>query len=132
MSLQYKTQKFKTLQEKWYKKLKDTGFNDIESDENTLKRWEGHAFVKSRYQVATFESKQKYFALAGQFLNECKFETRKHKIIWEMHCDGKSTREIEKELKRRKIVNPSRDVVNKIVRKIAKEMLQKYDLSDDL
>src|ERR1035437_3122878 len=132
MSIQFKTPQFKKLQEKWYKKLADSGFVDAESDEDHLKRWEGHAFAKSRYQIATFESKQKYFALAGQFLNEKKFETKKDRMIWEMHSEGKSTRDISIVLKKKKIPSPSKDTVNIVIRKLAKEMLQKYDLSDDL
>jgi hypothetical protein len=132
MSTQYKTPQFKKLQEKWYKKLKDEGFNDIEKGEDTLMVCNSTAFRKSRYPIESYNAKVRYFALAGQFLNDNKFETRKDKIVWELHTNGKSTREIETELKRRKILNPSRDMTNKIIRRLAKEMLKKYDLSDDL
>jgi hypothetical protein len=131
MSHTFKTEKFKNLKEKWYKKLAASGFNDIEKDEDTLKVWESHAFGKHRYNAKLYDSKEKYFALAGQFLNEAKFESRRHKLIWKLHSEGASIRDIEIELKRRKYESASKSVVAVEISKMKKEMLDKYAASDE-
>ena len=87
----------KSLQKEWYKKLKDSGFDDIEDTKHPnmpLKAW--HSF--GRFNVSTMdrEASETYYSLARDLLNTHKFKSKLHKIIWEHHCDGQSNRHIEK------------------------------------
>lgn len=126
MSSKFQTKPFKALQEKWYKKLKDEGFKDVEQDENHLKEWDSHAFV-SRYSSKLFASKQTYFELAGQFVYTYKFKTPREKLIWELHAEGKTITQISTELKRRRYKTYNRSGVHIIIQSIAKVMLKQYD-----
>jgi hypothetical protein len=89
---------FKELQSKWYGKLKKSGFDDIEQDEEHLKIWHSHFFL-SRYDATKYEAKEEYYRMAGHFLNDYKFKTKVEKLIWQYHCDGISLREITDRLK---------------------------------
>lgn len=87
---------FKKLKDLWYKKLKDTGFEDAESDENNLKVWSASLFgsKKALVQNGGWEAKYTYYRLAELFLNNYKFENNTDKIIWMYHCEGISVRGI--------------------------------------
>lgn len=88
------------LQEKWYKKLKNEGFDDIEQDEQNLKRWDGRYF-RNEYNSTTFEAKKTYYQEAGKFLNYYKFQSILDKKIWTLHSDGLTVRAIVIELEQR-------------------------------
>lgn len=105
----FRTPEFKKTQAEYYKKLKDSGFDDAEKDENYLKEWHSHYF-QSRNNKDTFESKQEYFSQAEQFLNI--FKTLK--IIWAMHTEGQSYREITASMER-KGIKCNKDKVNLII-----------------
>lgn len=83
-------QQLKQLQKKWYKKLKDTGFNDIEDTDSVnemLKTWDSHYFI----YVTTpeqFQARSDYYDRCSTFLNEHKFLTKLDKKIWELHSEG--------------------------------------------
>ena len=72
MSPKFKTKEFKDLKDKWYAKLAVEKFNDIEQDEHHLKQWVGSQFTY-RMDPHQFDTNQKYFQLAGQFLHSYKF-----------------------------------------------------------
>lgn len=110
---------FKKLQDKWYKKLKDSGFEDIEQDEQRLKRWDSMYFItrhtsfvgNSAKQVAgshrklstdQFKSQQEYYQLAGVFLHNHQFKDSKERTIWELHSEGYPTSDIYKVMKAKK------------------------------
>lgn len=115
MSSHHKSRSFKKLQHKWDKKLKESGFEDIE-DRNSkmefLKQWHGGYFQRnwdgSRYE---------YFLKASAFLNSYLFQSEIEKSIWEGHADGKTIREIAKELSHQK------DAVHKVIKKLRAIML---------
>ena len=94
MSSQFKTKEFKTLKNSWYSKLKKSGFNDIEQDENLLKVWDNKHFLV-RYGDS-FKAKEEYFRIAGQFLYEYEFENKLEKHIWTKHIEGLSVHDIAK------------------------------------
>lgn len=96
---------FKTLQLAWYKKLKESGFDDIEniskSGRELLKKWHSLYFV-CRYDPQTFEAKEEYYRRAAQFLHEHRFEwipgtsliNFQEREVWRLHSDGKPIRTI--------------------------------------
>jgi hypothetical protein len=88
------------LKKIWYKKLKDSGFNDIETPSGDLKggslNWRFNSAFAVRYSHA---SRQEYYYLANQFLESHNFESELHRTIWTYHTEGTSTRDIAKILK---------------------------------
>lgn len=82
----------KVLQAKWYKKLKDTGFNDIEDDKGRLINWSGRQLQDDLVQVTSKgsyrASEAEYYRLASQYLHEKKFPSKAHKTIWALHAEG--------------------------------------------
>ena len=113
------TGKDKALKDKWYAKLKKEGFNDIESDEDNLKRWDHMYFVArhtnfetksnpklggastSTWSGLAFTSRQEYFQLAGVFLYEHQFETETDRLVWELHYSGETAVGVYRALKKK-------------------------------
>lgn len=119
MSNPYKTKQFKALQNKWYRKLKKEGFEDVEdtnSPNEFLKKWHTYDF-KTKYQKGNAESITDYYRLASQFLHDYSFETGTEKKVWELHAGGHSIRKIEK------LLRIDRNRVHKIIRTIKKAMI---------
>lgn len=92
--------KLKQLRDKWDKKLKDSGFKDIENShpDRQLKHYDSIEFQRY-YTPDAFEAKRRYFELAGHLLHEHKFRSQKHKDIWELHCQGKQFPEIARKFR---------------------------------
>lgn len=130
MSPKFQTKEFNRLKEKWYKKLEDSGYRDIEQDENHLKEWDSYAF-KSRYNKHLYASKETYFQLAGQFLHTFEFESKRHKVIWELHSNGMSITQIANALKSKRFKSPNRTSVHTVVQALSKEMLRIYGNEND-
>ena len=87
---------FKKLQAAWYLRLREIGFDDIESkgiyarpdvDRRTWRR-----------ACAERESRIAYFALADEFLRSFRFQKPRHRDAWELHAQGLSVRQIAKDL----------------------------------
>ena len=88
---------FKALQTEWTKKLKDSGFVDIEDVERPdkpLKAWDDRRFkqIPTERRIAT----ERYYDTARELLNTYEFKNLIHKKIWELHCEGLSRRKIAK------------------------------------
>lgn len=106
------------LQKKWYKKLKDSGFNDIEdvnSKKQWLKRWDDYYF-RRRFNKTTFEARECYFQAAVDMLNTHKF-SRLGRMIWKRHAEGMEVREIGRDL------GIPKSTVMDIISTIRKELL---------
>lgn len=109
----------KKLIREWDRKLKDSGFIDIEDRETGLiKNWSGQVSYGSTYRdddtfidkvnkhnrhygygsLAYQESKAEYFRLAAQCLHDKEFKSVVHKEIWELHCEGLSFDKIGRKL----------------------------------
>lgn len=86
----------KKIKSEWDEYLKSCGFVDIEKTNrhvdlgSTADLGERTAFKNK----ITFEAKQNYFIWASQMLNVGKFESVNHQVIWELHADGFTSREI--------------------------------------
>jgi hypothetical protein len=119
----------KQLTRKWYKKLKDSGFDDIEEPSKsgypTLKFWGSDALRQRNSGQLRMESVQRYYELAGQFFWDANFDTSAEKRIWKMHADGVSGYEIASKLKM------SKSVVYRVIDKLAREMLSQRVGTDD-
>lgn len=115
---------YQKQKEIWYKKLKQSGFEDIESDENNLKEWSSK-FARKK-SLESMIAKQTYYNLATQFLNIFAFETELEKVVWTYHTEGISVRNIAKTLKKAKIKKINRQKVWLIVKKLRTAMKKMY------
>lgn len=120
---QFKTKEFLALKKKWDKKLKSDGFEDIEQDDGNLKLWSSH-FFKARFNETLFGAKEEYYRLAGQFLHEHIFKEQKTKLIWQLHSEGISIRDIVKALKKRGF-KAYKNAVHRVVQDLTEQMLKK-------
>lgn len=117
----HKTKEFLELQKSWYGKLKKSGFDDIEQDEDHLKKWHTHYFERN-YSAEAFKAKESYYIAAGRFLHYFEFKTPLDKSIWKMHSEGHTFNEITESLS--KTGNPiPNTAVFKIVKNLSKFML---------
>lgn len=130
MSPKYRTKEFQDLKAKWYRKLVKIGFKDVEQDEDHMKQWDSHVFV-SRHSAGLYNSKEKYYQLAGQFFYDNKFRSKKEKFVWELHSIGYTVRAIAAEMKSKNYKICSRPSVHTLIVKLEKEMLEKYANEDD-
>lgn len=124
---QYQTKKFKTLQKKWYDKLKKEGFQDIESDENNLKEWTSVFF--SRRDPHRMASRMEYFSYATRFLNDHEFADNKEKTIWELHSNGKSFTEIAAIIKKKRYKRHNRSYVYLVIKDLVAKMYKTYGIT---
>lgn len=96
--------KLAKLYQTWNKKLKASGFEDVEepqSPREMLKRWHGHYF-RTRMTPLEFDAKQTYYYLAEHFLTSHEFKTAREKKIWALHAEGRDARDIAKQVRRGK------------------------------
>lgn len=113
---QLKKQNLQKLIKEWDRKLKESGFKDIEDRKtDMLKSWSGTVAFnwevadkakqfeytqKYGYSSLTWkQSQEEYYRLAGQILHEAEFKSEQHRMIWEAHAEGLSQAEIAKKLK---------------------------------
>lgn len=98
----------KTLQKKWYRKLQQVGFKDIENSKGLLKVWSGAPLdenlpaitSKTGYSSKIFkESQQEYYRLAGQYYYDKEFKSSRDKEIWRLHALGSSLIDIAAEMR---------------------------------
>jgi hypothetical protein len=94
-------QKFKALQQKWYRKLakhKDplypNGFVDIEDEYERLRE---HSVTLAK-RAGIIQGKYEYFDWARSKIKSTRFKTRLDRRIWVLHSEGFSFREIAEQL----------------------------------
>jgi len=85
---------FKQLQAKWYAKLSKSGFEDIEANDNKLKRYDAEYFLSTSVDKA-METLQ-YYKQCEEFLREHNFFSKSDRGIWRLHCTGMTEEEIAK------------------------------------
>lgn len=92
----------KELLAKWNRKLAASGFEDCERPDGSLKTFTTSAFSKGYYTDPNRRNaKIEYYTLAQHFLHTYKFKNNKERVMWELHSEGISIRNISKEMKRR-------------------------------
>lgn len=126
------TSDYAKLRKVWYAKLKKSGFDDIELNDNDLIE-PSSLFTKpsKRPLQVIWEAKQAYYTMATRFLNDYKFKNSKERVIWEYHAEGISCRNISKILSkvyRKK--KPGRMTVWRTIRRLQHSMKDMYMVSN--
>lgn len=119
-----KRNNFLEIEARWYAKLKESGFNDIEDtkhDLRPLKSWHSLRWLKT--DPDSIRAKFNYYTNANHFLAIYQFENNEHKLIWMLHCEGLSIREIEKQL------SLSRSSIHKIIIEL-KTLMEEHNESE--
>lgn len=114
----------KRLKELWHQKLKDSGFEDIETTDGRLKRW-AYDYARDR-SLWSWEAKEAYYRMARYFLNDYEFKTSRERIIWEYHAEGISIRDIVKLLKKARLKGVYRRIVWETVHRLEVTMKKMY------
>lgn len=120
----FNNKNFNKLRDKWYKKLEASGFKDAETTKGKLKI--SAKEVLRDYRINTKQSKEDYFAMADQFLNEYSFDSNFEKIIWEYHCNGLGVHAIVDTLRKAKIAKTNRTSIGLIISTLREIMKSKY------
>lgn len=127
MAKSKKAKSYEELKKIWYTKLKKSGFEDAESDENHLKTWSSNKFAaKALVQNGGWQAKAAYYQMAERFLAEFKFETRLERQIWEYHTNAISIRDIAETLNKTKVINTNRQAVWLVIRRLEDIMKSLY------
>lgn len=131
LSKPFHSKKFKTLQTRWYQKLKEEGFEDIEdtsSPREYLHTWDSTHFFKT-YDEETFQLKAQYYEKAKNFLNDYSFEESLDEKIFEMHTEGLSVRAISSLLSKDEILLNKDKIQKKVAGLI--EIMKSYTFKGD-
>ena len=115
---------FKLEQEKWYKKLKESGFKDIEHADGSLNVTNPRSFHFKDEDLR--QSVQDYYCMAYHFLNAYKFISELDKVMWEYHTEGLSIRNIVKTLNKAGFDKVNRTSVWKCIRRLENTMKELY------
>lgn len=83
----------------WYKKLKKSGFEDIEQADGKLKEWHSFKFAVAGQNAVQIYAKTKFYDSAREMLTKHTFETTQDRKIWALYSEGESARGIAKKLK---------------------------------
>jgi len=113
-----KADKLIRLEQVWYKKLKQSGFEDIEDTSNhhrRLKSW--HSFKYQNMDETNIQVIKLYYERAIELLNSYRFLNWEHREIWKLHCDGFSERDIVIEFPKYK-----KSMVHYLIRKLRKQI----------
>lgn len=94
----FKGPDFKRLQREYYAKLKAEGFADIENEHGQLIDHQSAADFSQRanFKSGYMEITRDYFTWASSMVSLGQFVTRLDHHIWELHAEGKSSRDIQK------------------------------------
>jgi hypothetical protein len=126
-------QTLQQLVKDWDRRLKETGFCDIEDRKTGLLKksggdvvWKPDMFERANqsqdkgYSSITWkESQAEYYRLAGQALYEKEFKNIRMRLIWQLHAEGHSYPEISE------VLNLTHDKVRRAVERMAKEFCLK-------
>lgn len=87
---------FKKLQAIWSEKLQEAGFKDIEDKKGNLTDHQNISDFNRRigFRSDSYIQIRDYYIWATQMANTGIFKSRTDEMIWLMHSEGKSSREI--------------------------------------
>lgn len=91
---------FEQLQSHWYQKLKEDGFEDIETsmgNSSKLKAWHS-VYFHARHSPENFAFQEEYYRRASIFLEDYSFSSHLEEEIWRYHTYGFSIRDTAKDL----------------------------------
>lgn len=113
----YETASFKALQSKWYKKLEDSGFVDIEKGEtDSVVKPEIISTKTAQYHVGDL-----YSNLCQNILATFKFKKEIHKVIFQLHANGLSEREIKETVQTERGITVSQKGINLLIKRVKEE-----------
>jgi hypothetical protein len=115
---------FKKLQKTWYKKLKKSGFEDIEYSDGSSKSCKPR--TPRGLDPSLRQSIIDYYNMCDAFLNDHTFETELDKVMWEYHSNGISNMDIVLILKQTKVKKTNRDWVQKRLKDLKEQMKKRY------
>jgi len=119
-----KKTEYERIRDVWYKKLKDSGFEDIEQPGGSINIGAPRSIHFQEEDLRQIT--QDYYCMAYHFLNSYEFDSELERVIWDYHTNGLSNRAIGKLLKQTKISKISRDMVWKIVSRLENIMKGLY------
>src|SRR5271165_3525275 len=101
---------FNKLKDKWYKKLKQSGFEDAENSDGTLKEFHSFKFISAASQLRQRKRE-------GYQRNIDQFSKKRLAAIWNAHCKGVTEREIAS------VFKCSKTCIHKIIEKFRAWMI---------
>lgn len=119
MSNPFQTQKFKALAKLWDKKLIKSGHEEIEDfslPDAPLIRW--HKMDFGRIDPDTMRATMTYYDKARSIVHTYNFKNPTHKLIWELHAEGKTCRGIADQINKPKYRKSN---IFNIIKKIHKD-----------
>ena len=118
------------LKKIWERKLKKSGFEDIETKNGTLANTT-HSGGNLDKRRVTWQSQEEYYRLARYFLNDYMFKKPVHRVIWEYHSEGISVRDIVKLLNKVRRKKTDRQTVWELIDECATEMKKMYGITNE-
>ncbi len=94
---EWDTKKFKALKAKWDKKLENSGFEDIENSDGSLKAGTDPRAIQNALKEK--EEREIYYSIASEFLETHAFKEGLHRDIWQLHAEGLGKLSIAQKLK---------------------------------
>lgn len=119
-----KKTEYERIRDVWYKKLKDSGFEDIEQPGGSINS--GVPRSMNFQEEDLRQITQDYYCMAYHFLNSYEFDSELERVIWDYHTNGLSLRNIVKLLKQTKVSKASKDKVWRIVSRLENIMKGLY------
>lgn len=111
------------LKKEWYKKLKDSGFNDIEKASGSIGRTQLNLKNRNFDQI---QATQEYYSMARTFILEHKFNDERELYVWTRHSEGDSERTISSTMQSDGHEPLSRAEIGRKIRRLSNLMKLKY------
>jgi hypothetical protein len=123
LKMKPKRSEYLKFKDEWYKKLKDSGFKDIEYKDGSINP--AHLRRQQKHPVYR-EAIEEYYYMCYHFLHEYKFADEIEKVIWEYHTEGIGVRDIADTLRKVKLSKIKKSMVFYILKKLEQEMKSRY------
>ena len=99
------SKEFKELKSFWYKKLEESGFKDLENDEGVIAWRKGQTSSDFIHNILSRRGcalqVKEHYRFASHYLHKANFKSELERQVWELYCEGLSSRKIVSELKNR-------------------------------
>lgn len=118
-----KRNEYLKIKDEWYKKLKASGFNDIEHKDGSINP--SHIRRQQKHPIYR-EAIQEYYYMCYHFLHEYAFPNEIERVIWEYHTEGVGVRDIADTLHKVKLSKIKKSMVFYILKKLEQEMKSRY------
>ncbi len=107
--------KFRELQDEWYEKLRETGFEDAEKSGN-LRQSAAH----NHWTVSALDKQQReeYYRVVYDAVhnNKNEFQSWSDRVIMHLHSEGKTNSEIAQIMRSSKLSPVNRETIRKVIR----------------